>query len=548
MKSKVLSLLLVLITSLGYVYCQTDVVNPFFRIPQKGNNQVLGDTLSKSKDRISSDGEPLIEKPIDAKTYIVGPGDKLRISILTSINISNEVKISPDGRAFIPDLGVVDLKDKTLAEAEKLIIEKAKKTYKSDEIYVVLTEIRKFKVTVSGSVKNPSIVAATAADRVSEAIEKSGGLLRDASLRKISLIRDNKIIKVDLLKYYMLGDLQTNPTLLGGDYINIGTVSSNESIRIDGEVSIPGTFEFVKGDSLSTLVKFSQGFLSSAYLDSVEFVSFIDGESNFTSKILNLNPWRDRVFTDKNIDGDFPLKSGDRVYVRKEKNWPNDKYVILSGEFTYPGIYPINEGKDKLRDVINRAGGYNQSASLEKTVMIRQADKDKEDQVMKRLRSIPTSEMSDNEKRYFQARESEIKGIMAVNFRKLFTEDSPIDNILMVHNDSIYVPKVNNFINVQGRVNNPGNIVFNDKYTYEDYILLAGGYGFRADKSATLIVKAKGQQYSAEAMNYVIEPGDYILVPPESEITFFDVFTSSLTIATQLITILGVVITLVRLK
>ena len=50
-------------------------------------------------------------------------------------------------------------------------------------------------------------------------------------------------------------------------------------------------------------------------------------------------------------------------------------------------------------------------------------------------------------------------------------------------------------------------------------------------------------------MNYKLDPGDTILVPPEEEdATFFEIFTTALTIATQLVTIVGVVITLVRLK
>lgn len=546
MRSKSFLVVIALILASIAVNSQNDIVNPFYRGAQKGKN-ILGDSLSKFKDG-SISAEPLIEKPIDPNTYIVGPGDKLKISVLTSTNISNDIKISPDGRAFITDIGVVDLKDKTLAQAEKIIIEKAKKIYKSDEIYVVLSELRKFKVAVSGSVKNPSIVAVTASDRVSEAIEKSGGLLKEASLRKIYLIRDNQTIKIDLLKYYMCNDLSSNPTLMGGDYVSVGTVSQNETIKLEGEVSLPGSYEFVEGDSLSTLIRFGQGFLHSAFLDSVEYVSFMESSNEFKSTTLNLRSWRDILLTGIKLPGDFPLKSGDRVYIRKIKNWPSDKYVVIQGEVVYPGKYAINEGTDKLRDVLVKAGGFTDAASIEKTIMIRQAEMDKEDQVMKRLRTIPTSEMSDNEKRYFQARESEIKGIMSINFRNLLTEENSVDNILLVHKDSIVIPKANYFINVQGRVNNPGNIVYKESYTYEDYIRLAGGYGFRADEGATLIVKPKGQQYAADEKNYKLEPGDYILVPPESETTFFEIFTTSLTIATQMITILGVVLTVVRLN
>ena len=91
-------------------------------------------------------------------------------------------------------------------------------------------------------------------------------------------------------------------------------------------------------------------------------------------------------------------------------------------------------------------------------------------------------------------------------------------------------------------------ITYNPNFTYLDYIKQAGGFGFRADDDETFIVKSKGQQFLAKKMDYEIESGDYILVPPEPEITFFEIFTTSLTIATQLMTIFGVVFTIINLK
>jgi protein involved in polysaccharide export with SLBB domain len=167
---------------------------------------------------------------------------------------------------------------------------------------------------------------------------------------------------------------------------------------------------------------------------------------------------------------------------------------------------------------------------------------------MERLRRIPMSEMSQNERRYFEARVAEQRGVMAINFKHILEDKNSSENILIFNKDSIYVPKKRDFVNVQGRVNNPGMITYNPSFTYLDYIKQAGGFGFRADDDETFIVKSKGQQFLAKKMNYEIESGDYILVPPEPEITFFEIFTTSLTIATQLMTIFGVVFTIINLK
>ncbi len=542
-------LLVIIIWGCLYVentYSQT--INPFFKLPAKGLLSIKRDSLANLKiDKPNVDAN-LIEKPIDPLTYYVGPGDVLRLTVLSSANLDYSIVISPDGRAVIPDVGVVDLKEKTLAQAEQIILEKAKKVFRADAVYLTIKDLRRFKVIVSGAVAKPGSAVVTGVERVSEAIEKVGGLLQDASLRKVYLKRESKTIEVDLLKYYLNGDLESNPTLLGGDYINVIPTNISETIRIEGEVSMPGLYEYKRSDSLSTLIRFAQGLLKSAYLDSVEFVSFKESSNQFDTKYLNLSGWAEKLNQNEPIEGDFPLFAGDRLYIRKIPNWNLDKFVILSGEVRYPGYYPINEGKDKIRDLVDKAGGFTEQASLDNAMMIRQAELKKEDPEMKRLYSLPPSEMSENERRYFQARVSEIRGIMSINFHKIMENEASADNIYLLDQDSIIIPKVNGFINVQGRVNNPGYVSFKPGYTYEQYIQLAGGYGFRADESATLVTKSKGQQYKAKDKNYVLEPGDYILVLPESETTFFEIFTTALTIATQLITIFGVVYSVIRLK
>ena len=154
--------------------------------------------------------------------------------------------------------------------------------------------------------------------------------------------------------------------------------------------------------------------------------------------------------------------------------------------------------------------------------------------------------MNEEELRYYRARARENRGLMSVDFKNLYTKKE--NDIVLRENDSIYVPPIKNYINVLGRVNSPGNIVYQPGMGYEGYIALAGGYGYRADEDETLVIKPKGEQFLAENRNYSIEPGDNILVPEESDTKFIDVFTESLTIAAQIVTIVGVVITLVRLQ
>jgi len=191
--------------------------------------------------------------------------------------------------------------------------------------------------------------------------------------------------------------------------------------------------------------------------------------------------------------------------------------VKIEGEVYSPGRYSINKEGTRVYDILKRAGGPTDEASLESAILTRQKEIEKVDREMRRLESIPPSEMSENERRYFQARRTEQKGVMAIDFMNIWKNPSSEDNIIVIDEDSIFVPTSKNFINVQGRVNNPGLVVYKPGNTYLDYISQAGGFGFRAEEDETLIVKKKGEQFLAEDMNYILEPGDNILVPPEQE-------------------------------
>jgi len=156
---------------------------------------------------------------------------------------------------------------------------------------------------------------------------------------------------------------------------------------------------------------------------------------------------------------------------------------------------------------------------------------------------MSTTDMSQSELRYFRAKINEKRGAMSINFAELIKNPNSENNIPLMDKDSIIVPTIKDYIKVQGRVNNPGNIKFRPGLTYIDYINLAGGFAFRADESETFITKPQGGQFLAKDMDkYILEPGDVILVPTENEYTFMEIFTTTLTIISQIFTIAGVII------
>lgn len=532
-------ILLIFLFSLSTLYSQID----YSKIT--GISKLKLDTLAhKNAIEVSKETFTLLEKAIDAKEYRVGPGDVFEFSVFATEPISYTLKVTPENKILIPTVGLIDVKNLYLDKVYELVNEKIKKVYKTSEVGFILTKPRQFKVIISGSIAKSMSIPSSPTDRASEVIERAGGLKYDASLRNISLIRGDQVIQIDLLKFFLAGIKEANPFLEGGDQIIIPPNSERQQISIYGEVGYPGEFEFMPGDSLSTLIRFAQGFLASAQLDSIEISRFDPNEKRLVKWYLDLSGWKDILNTRGNLKGDIPLEIGDRVMVRIIPNWNKEHYVVIAGEVKYPGKYAIIENRDRIFDLILRCGGFTEDASITDIEFVRQQEAEKRDFEMDRLYRTPSTEMSEFEQRYFQSRVREKRGSMALNWNKAISEPMSDQNISLFNKDSIIVPTKKNYINVQGRVNNPGYVVYKQGWTYMDYINQAGGFGYRADENETFIAKSKGEIFLAKDMKYVLEPGDVILVPPEKEVSFTEVFKDIITTIAQLTTILGVLFTI----
>lgn len=510
------------------------------------------DTVARMKSvQFAEESAGLLEREIDAASYVVGPGDVLTFSVWATDAIHTDIAVTPEGRVILPGAGVVDVRGMTLARARETLVAEAMKTYRSKSIDVSLKRLREFKVTIMGAVRSPAIIAATGADRVFDVIQRAGGVLDTGSVRGIYLLRDgvDEPVIVDLQRYLSFGDRSSNPLVEGGDRLVVPLRNDKTTIGIRGEVPQAAEFDYLPSDSLSTLVRFGGGFLPSANLDSVQVVRVSEQGGRLEEVItVDLSSWRTKLFSGQALEGDMPLRTGDRVYVREIPRWRERHEVKIRGEVKYPGEYAIEPNATRLTEVIARAGGFSEKASLEDAVIIRTKEMNLEDKEYKRLEKLPPSEMSVTELQYFRTKAREVRGVISVNFTDLFNKGSMQNNPVLQDGDSIYVPERNNYVNVSGSVRNPGRIVFKPGLTYEQYIDLAGGYGFRADRDATFVVKVKGDQFPADSENYTLEPGDNILVLDEPETLAIDIFTKALTIATQLVTIMGVVLTIVRLQ
>ncbi len=486
----------------------------------------------------------LLEQPIDPATYMIGPNDVVGVTIWTSRTQDYTLLVTPDAKLLVPTVGEINVRGLTLEEAERRVDEAVSRTYRVDAS-LALRKMREFKVTVIGAVRARGAIAASPVTRVSEVLDLAGGALQRGDVRNIELLRtigdSVRTIHVDLLEFYSTGNVNANPVVSDGDVIRVNILDEEKIVRVYGEVVQPGWFSWSPMDSISTLLRASYGPTVNARFDSVEVVSVKEGGT------ISSRTWHTWDPESGMVTGDRSLDIGDRIIVRPIPNRIDPAQVVIDGEVVRPGVYPITPGETRLRDVLFWAHGFTEIASVPDARLIRRRSVGQQDQYMEYIASIESENRTIEESEYFRTNllERRTQGLMTVNFQSLMMGDDS-ENLILVDEDSIYVPRKVDFVRVSGKVKSPGNLLFNPAFTYTDYIMAAGGYGWRAEEGETQVIKGRtGDRLPAEdESDYRIEPGDAIFVPEEKPSNFWEGLATALTIASQALTIIVVIDTL----
>ena len=499
-------------------------------LPNYQERSVSKDSLLLSQN-MAEDNES-----IDPDEYVVGPGDKIFISINGLEEIPINSRINHDGILYVPKVGGINLKNKTLTEAKAAILDAINKYYKNVDVFISLTNIRRIKVSLVGDVVKPASFILKGNARLMDLISNSYGLNKTADYRNIKIInKDSSVDKYDLLSFIRLGDEKDNPLLMDGDVVLIDKV--DKTISIEGEVKFPGIYEYVKGETIADFIKLSGGLLNDALKDTIEVVSFLPNGISEISRYYSY----DTLATNQNL-----LKNKDKIIVRAIPDYFNEKFVKIKGYVKYPGYYKIVENQTTLADVINEAGGFRKEASLADASLTRTEGTKVDDPEYDRLKTLPRADMTDDEYNYLKAKSRQRVGRVVVDFVELFKKGDMKENVLLRKGDSISVPESRNYVILLGQVVNPGNIIYDPKLTVDDYIQLAGGFGWRAEKGDVRVIKANtGEWVDADDVDS-LETGDTIWIPetPPGP-KFWDVFTSSLTILGQVAAIVAATVAVI---
>jgi polysaccharide export outer membrane protein len=464
-----------------------------------------------------------VDKPIDPEQYLVGPGDQFLVNIISSDNVSNyTLTVSPTGEILIPSVGIVQVNGQTLSSSIKKIKIVIQSLNRSAKIFIILSEIREFKVKVIGHLQNPGFYTVTPVSRVSDLYEEilhklqsessayqnndqnddqndDQSLYPEMSRRNIEIFRNEKSIPVDLLKFGSTGIDNNNPYLQQGDVVRVPL--KEHLVRIFGGIKIPGNYEFIDGESLSQFVDLAGGLRPDADPNKVEITRFISSKEKFT--FITTMSQADTIL----------ISSEDHIMVRYDQEYKRQNIAYITGEVKYPGVYAIEPGKTTIGEILQKVGGFTTRADQTKIIINNKSIAQIPDREYKRILLIPVENRSSEEKAYIKARMLTTKG--TIESSSLEQAESLMD-LPLVNEDEIVILENFDYIEILGGVLKPGRYPYTTDINFDEYVDLAGGITNTATRKKFIIKAGTGQRLPINKTTQ-IENGDTIFIPEKME-------------------------------
>jgi len=379
------------------------------------------------------------------------------------------------------------------------------------------------KLEIKGAVYRPGIYQlGEGVNTVAQLIAKADGLKGDAFTNRGLIHREREDLTLEVIPVDVKAILSgTSPDveLKKNDVLYIPSIhdlKDQGTISVDGEVARPGAFVFAENTTLEDAIMLAGGLLESASTVKIDVTRRIkDAES--TEQTENIAEIYTFSFKDGYVlDGEagFVLEPYDHVFVRKSPSYTEQTSVEIRGEVTFPGSYTMTKRTERLSDLVEQAGGINQWAYVKGARLSRQMDAEEK----ARLRS--TLEVLDSAKDSLDVTTimTDERYYVGIDLEGALANPGGSADLVLREGDVLIVPQYNNTVKITGNVLYPNTVTYDPDMTVNDYVTMAGGYGFRSKKSKAYIIYMNGTVTRARRFSAgVVEPGCEIVIPKKRE-------------------------------
>lgn len=356
-------------------------------------------------------------------------------------------------------------------------------------------------VTIKGSVQRPGEYTRSDGMKLKDLFLAAGGVLPDAhDIVDIAKARKDGKTEIKTVNLTLLNrnDESQNVLIDDGDIVMVRTKSEfyykPRWVTITGEVRMPGTYPlYGKDDRLSDLIERAGGLIKSAYAKGTVVMR--------KKENLPSNEQRTDVTTVNRIAEMLNVYEYDRQSVRNQ--------YLLQKEYGKTGLPPIAMGGGS--SVIASGGTAREAVAVGMAPSIAMASGQVVGGAFETMESLPgvvskSRKMGDQELMQSQR--------VIIRLGNALTDKGGEDDLILMSDDSVYIPQKVDTVSVIGAVMRPTTIEFGKGQKYMHYVALAGGFTDDANRERTLVIRVDGSILSADKVK-LIEEGDIVYVPPK---------------------------------
>ena len=418
-------------------------------------------------------------------------------------------------------------------EREKSVADVSSELYgmfplQTGDQFVVAEVLDRFsnRVKIYGGVFRPGSYALDSSMTLMDLVKKADGLLEDAYLERATITRLRDDLTPELISFNVkdLIDGKFNLLLKKEDEVTIGSMKDLEekkTVSIYGQVLAPGKFPYYENMTVKDLIFLAKGFKEFAAVDKIELSRRIkeDGKlkENFEKNEIKI------ISVDRNLtagaDADIKLEPNDMVSVRLKEGIESNRSMSLLGEVRSPGDYVIVNKKERISDIMARAGGPTSYAYVQGAFLIRKGSRTAAERMRdsKLIQKLADTEGDPSLLKQLQTRTD----LVGIDMASILRNPGSKDDIFVEDGDLIFVPKELQTITVNGKVQVPGMMVYQG-HSARKAIRRSGGFGSHADKRHVYVAYANGEMQSTGHFGFIknypkIKPGSHLYIPEKEE-------------------------------
>jgi polysaccharide export outer membrane protein len=157
------------------------------------------------------------------KTYVLGPGDVIEISVWKDETLKRELPIPPDGIIAYPLIGDIDVNGMTVTDLRKAVTKRLSEYIPDATVTVMVVSLKSLRAYVIGKVNSPGVFSISMDTTVMQILAMAKGLNPYASESKIHILRRKKGIPIKIpFNYKQIekgSNLQQDIVLQRGDVV-----------------------------------------------------------------------------------------------------------------------------------------------------------------------------------------------------------------------------------------------------------------------------------------------------------------------------------------